>query len=360
MIFDSLTKTIIRGYEYYNTRLLKVNSVVHGGLAKVSGNYWYGIRPSETGILTKVTNGRRSLTYKRIPEGSYVLLDESCKIPATLVKTRYNVVSANTVTVPEYAVLGADKSSSTSSNDYPFHVFVSDELKKIILVYESGYTNFDEHPEQIPTLSDYREQLGLIVDDVDFSSFEPFGNDCCETFRLYYNSSELYTGFLNGTIPAENVVLEENLVTGTQECTAELLFSCWQLIQSSDTELRKTAILTLANSDYSKCKEFLRHLLSSAYFDVCDYRYTSTTAKWMFSVLNVTRYTGYCPFTELGDIKAAKEFLTLVSNGSIVFNGNIMSCTDIKYLRGWYGGIRKRLKGLNYDLETATLIANDR
>jgi hypothetical protein len=79
----------------------------------------------------------------------------------------------------------------------------------------------------------------------------------------------------------------------------------------------------------------------------------------MFNTLNVNKYPNYGYFTELGSIKAAKQFLTLVSNGSIVFNGDTMSCTDIKYLRGWYGCIRKKLKGLKYDLETATLIAND-
>jgi hypothetical protein len=148
-------------------------------------------------------------------------------------------------------------------------------------------------------------------------------------------------------------------VTGTSIVTPDSLLSTMKMLNSSDGEIRDTALISLASSDYSRCRNVVGYMLSRYYLDIVKKMNSKSTAvKWFSKSCDINRYRSY---TFVGDeADFAKDFILKDSHGAVVYNDEPyrreLHCDDVGFLMHNHEFI-KRIEGLRYDLSTANLVA---
>jgi len=339
-------------YEVYLMYLSRLSNTGSANLSRYGfyGKY-YGISSKP---LMPIKEFRKLSDATGVPkEGSKLSIDSSCKIPVTLLKPRYTIITSRSSKTPDFTVIGPVEASS-----YMFKIFVSDKLKKVLCVYE--YNALEKGAPDAPTLENYQWLFHSNIDELfdDYKSFHPYSGDMFDTFCLAPYSKGLYD-FCNSMLPDTAFVSEENLVTGTNVLTSDMLCSLLAMMDSRDNEICESAILSLASSDYSKCRNVVGYLLSKYHLDdVKRLKSKSTAVKWMTKMCNIEKWRNYTIAPKEFDM--VKDYLEKTSNGRLTFNDkarNIIHCTDVRFLRENHDLVKK-VSVLSYDLETANLIAN--
>ena len=340
----------------YDVRLMYVskiskNNISSGGLSRY-GFYGrsYGI---PNGPLMLVKDFRKVSDACGCPKDSDKLMIDgcSCKIPVTLLKPRYTIITSRSSAKPDFTVIG-----HVDSPVYEFKVLVSEKQQRVICIYEWGA--IDRNDANAPDINDYKRFLGNTIDELheDYDSYHPYSNDLYDRFYLMKYSKCLFD-FYNRLLPDTSFVDEEKLVTGVKPVTAESLYSCIKMTSSSDREIRDAAVLALASSDYSKCRNVLGYMLSKYCLEeVKSLKNKSTAVKWMVNVCNIDRYTVYS-FTQ-DETELAKDFLIIASQGAFSFNNSertVLHCNNSEYLLKNHDFVKK-IPGVTYDLETANLL----
>lgn len=349
--FRSITLEEFPGYD---VRLVYASRVMRGKPQNISR---YGFYSRYCGITEKpmmlIKSPRKMADAAGMPnEGDKLKVDSSASIPSTLLKPRYKILTSRSPQSPDYIVLG----NVDFSNIYSFRVFVCEQLKQVICVYE--YNRLSKDYDDSPDLDDYKTLLREI-DEFYYNadSFHPYSSDYFDTFRLIKYSKGLWD-FHNRMLPDTSFVHEEQLVTGTKPVTPELLYSCMSMMDSTDYEMQDSALLTLASSDYSKCRNVVGYLMSRYNIDVVKrLKNKSTAVKWMARMCRIERWTSFIFTKEEADF--AKDYLEVSSRGLVSYSGEsrrIMLCVDANFLVRNHDFIKK-IPGLIYDLETANVIA---
>ena len=315
---------------------------------------WYKIG---TGPQMFINNERKISDATGVPkDGDKLRIDSSCKIPVTLLKPRYKIITSRSSQSPDFLVIG-----DISHSEVAFKVFISDELKVVLCLYEYS---IDKDNPMAPDLNDYqklfKENFEEIADKAD--TFHPYSNDLYDQFFLKDYSKIMYD-FYNKMLPDTMFVSEDALVTGTKALTVDSLCSCLKMLESADQEMRDTALITLASSDYSKCRNILRYLLSKYYSsEVKSMKSKSSAVKWMSRVCDIDKYGGRGYYVFAGtESDMAKDYLQKTSQGTLYYTDepyrNELHCDDIKFLLKNHDFIKK-IPGLTYDLYTANTVAN--
>lgn len=356
---EDLRSITLEGFPDYDVRLFYSNKVLKGCKASISRYGFYG---RSWGIPNKpmmfVNDSRKLSDASGVPTpGCKLRIDASCNVPVTLLKERYTVLTSRSPRIPDFIVLGE---SPYNNNSFEFRVFISEKFKQILCVYEYSHATADyDGQENIPDLNAYR----LLFNQIDefyanTDSFFPFTGNELDVLMLIPYSKGIYE-FVNKLRPDSEFVLETDLVTGTKPVTAEFLNSCMRMLDSMDWEIRDSAMLALASSDYSKCKRVLRYLLGKYHLDeVKRLKNKSSAVKWMAKTCPIDRYCSL-PFTST-EADLAKDYLVLASQGAVSYPGgeprNVLRCTDSKFLAENHKFI-KNIPGMTYDLDTANLLA---
>ena len=285
-------------------------------------------------------------------EGDKLKIDHTCKIPVTLLKPRYKIITSRSPQAPDFTVVGHVEYPS-----YQFKIFVSDKLKQVLCIHE--WSNYDDVGDCC-SLGDYQWFFHSNIDEFfnDYKSFHPYSNNVHDKFYLLPYSKGLYD-FCNRILPDNMFVSEETLVTGTNVLTSDMFCSLLAMMDSRDNEICESAILSLASSDYSKCRNVVGYLLSKYHLNaVKRLKSKSTAVKWMTKMCNIEKWRNYR--ITPGEFDMVKDYLEKTSNGKLTFNDearNIIHCTDVGFLKMNHDLVKK-VSVLSYDLETANLIAN--
>lgn len=315
---------------------------------------WYNIHD----IPQMFVKGKRTINEATgaPQEGSKLKIDHSCKIPVTLLKQRYKIITSRSSQNPDFIVLGDIRHSEVS-----FRVFISDELKLIFCVYD--YYNTSDTNYMLD-MDDWHELFRNCIEDVSSKAdtFRSYSVNANDAFYLMDYSKCMYD-FYNKLLPDSMFVSEKKLITGTRKLTPDALISSMRMLESSDREMRDTALINLASSDYSECRNVLGYLLSKYYLNsVKSLKNKSTAVKWMTNMCDIDRcgHRGRC--LQVGnESDFAKDFLLKSSCGRIYYTDEpyrtIMHCDDVNFLMRNHDFVKK-IPGLSYDLSTANLVAN--
>lgn len=289
-------------------------------------------------------------------EGSKLRIDSSCKIPVTLLKQRYKIITSRSPQSPDFIVLGDIGLSSVN-----FSVFVSDELKVVLCVYDYYISNNDENA---PDIDDFHKLFRNCFEDISdkADTFRPYSGNARDQFYLRDYSKCMYD-FYNRLLPDSMFVSEEKLITGNRKLTTDMLISSMKMLNSSDSEMVDTALINLASSDYSECRNVVGYLLSKYHLNSVKYlKNKSTAVKWMVNMCGIDRYGYRGRSMMLGnEAEFAKDYLLKNSNGCMYYTDEPyrteMHCDNVNFLTRNHDFIKK-IHGLSYDLSTANLVAN--
>lgn len=287
-------------------------------------------------------------------DGCKLRIDSTCKVPVTLLKPRYKIITSRSSQTPDLMVIG-----HVETPDYAFRMFVSDKLKVVLCVQEWNFA--EQNSPDAPDLQDYQKFFGNAIDEWcnEYQSFYPYSGNLFDKFTLMPYSKGMYD-FQNRVLPDTAFTSEERLITGTKPVTSDMIVSCMNMLNSSDKELRETALISLASSDYSKCRNVIAYLLSRYHIDdVKALKSKSTAVKWMANICHIERWGNYRFTAEETEI--IKDYLERTSNGSLTFNDpsrTEIHCIDVSCLTKNHNLI-KNTPGLSYDLPTANLVINN-
>lgn len=349
-----LRHVILEDFPDYDVRLM-YSSRVHNSTESANISR-YGFYGRSYGISNKpmmLVKGIRKLSDASgvVKDGLKIKLDATCSVPATLLKPHYTVITNRSPKSPDLIVLG-----SKGLNDvYEFRVFVAHNLKQILCVYE--YAPLGETHNEAPSIENYRNVFKSIDEFADKSEeFYPYSGNLFDRFVMLEYSKGMYE-FQNRVLPDTSFVTEDKLVTGTKPVTPEQLYSCVRMLDSSDKEVREAAIISLASSDYSKCRNIIGYLLSKYHLDeVKKMKQKSSAVKWMAKMCDINRWSRYS-LTSEEDF--AKDYLEISSQGLLTYTDerrNVLHCTDRSFLLRNHDFVKK-IPFLEYDLETANIVA---
>lgn len=338
----------------YDVRLIYSSRVTK---ATTKGNVSrYGFYGRSYGIGTKpmmLINKTRKISDAAgvVKDGLKIRLDSTCSVPATLLKPRYTVITSRSPKSPDLIVLG----NKDIANSYEFRVFVAHDLKQILCIYE--YAPVPENEENAPTMENYRNTIEQL-DDFAYNAdrFHPYSGNLFDAFAMIEYSKGMYE-FQNRILPDTSFVTEDKLITGTKPLTPEQLYSCMRMLDSTDSEIRESAMMTLASSDYSKCKHVLGYLISRYHlYDAKSMKSKSTAVKWMVNTCEIDKWSR---FTLTDEEDFAKDYLEISSQGALTYvnkDRKMLHCTVMSFLKQNNDFIRK-IPSLKYDLETANIVA---
>jgi len=253
-------------------------------------------------------------TSSTVPEGAKIMLHKSCSVPSTMLK-KYDVITSARTDAPDYFVF--PNTNSTLPTLTEAMLFIN-HMDKIIIGIEPLW---------------YYKQKGLTPDQYlpSIVNFMLNGNKCEHPHHFEVFDEELhnvrYSENLDDTLllyakdmlPQDRIVNEDALFIGEDKLTYDVFKSCYLMSKSSDLEMCKAALITLAQHDCHGWEELIHWLL----FYLCDYykviqpvKRSHSPFRWLYAHTGKNRRSMPTMFVDMTSISMGRKLVTEMTEGA--------------------------------------------
>lgn len=210
---------------------------------------YYQIADNRTSIIA---------TGKAVPPfGSRLALHRECRVPSTMLK-KYDVVTSVNAETPEYYVLPHTFNYDVFIDNAM--LFINKDAEAIIALampYMVDRLKLPKSPELYLNL--LRSQLSTVFPEL----FKYVPMDGSRLHSVVEVTDDLEFLYFQKLLPEDRIVNEDTLFIGDDELTYDVFKSCYLMLQSTDNQMQRTALITLGQRDCRRYTEILRWLFQT-------------------------------------------------------------------------------------------------
>lgn len=272
-----------------------------------------------------------------ITDSDAFIVHPNCIIPRTLI-SKGKVLNDKSPEVPTKIVIPYGYLNSVGTGQHC--ILAVNDFDKLIFLITVYYATSNDYRDCEATWLDAIRNSPELVGDFGYDKLSrvsfPYGRN---RFRVT-NVEPLDYALLTGSIPPENVVCENRLHTGTEKLSADMLYSCFKMLYSVDTQITETACNMLARSDFSNVESVVYWLLYTYRSKISYYKSKSTAFKWLWFMC----FKQFHRSTPVG-LEIAKQLLVRLTDNKVKFDDCRVVITDSDCLE--FNHIRRLVSLIN-------------
>lgn len=249
-----------------------------------------------------------------VPDGAKITLHKSCSVPTTMLK-KYDVITSARTDAPDYFVFPNANSTMETMNNAMLFINHTD---KMIIGIESMWYSRDKgvSPSQyLPSVINYMSKGNRCEHPNDFVVFD----EDLHNIRYSEKLDDTLLLYVNDLLPQDRIVNEDALFIGEDKLTYDVFKSCYLMSKSSDLEMCKAALVTLAQHDCHGWEELIHWLL----FFVCDYykviqpvKQSHSPFRWLYAHTGKYRRNVPTMFVDMTSISMGRKLVTEMTEGA--------------------------------------------
>mgnify|MGYP003300845596 CR=1 FL=1 len=144
----------------------------------------------------------------------------------------------------------------------------------------------------------------------------PYG---VQRFTAFFKMTELDAAITSGMIPKEVLVAADDVQTGSEPLTVDMLYSTYMMLQSPDDQIVETAFNLLAQSKFGLNKAVIKWLLKPYRRTARCYKSKSTAFAWLYNRCQCYNNSTIV-FNNYQNTVLAKDLIRRITNRGIDWN----------------------------------------
>lgn len=257
-------------------------------------------------------------TLKIVDPGSKIMLHKSCTIPSKMLK-KYDVITSARTEAPDYYVF--PDINPTDIVGSRVILFINHTDRAIIGLGPIRRNNWvgSERVEPSRYTASIRNYVRQEMPEWNADDFNLLDNEDHAIFWSEKLDDSLYL-FMNHILPKDRIISESSLIVGEDDLTYDIFKSCYMMSKSADAEMRKAALITLAQHNCHGWEELIHWLL----YYVCNYDRTIAPLKsshspfrWLYKQTAQYRRNVPTTFIRAKSISMGRKFVTDITQGAM-------------------------------------------